>query len=60
VEECHFDSMHVPVTEEVAAALDDVATLISEAAFGAIKEKRTAYAFNPGRECLSKPGRQGR
>jgi hypothetical protein len=31
--------MHVPVTEEVAAALDDVATLISEAAFGAIKEK---------------------
>jgi hypothetical protein len=39
VEECHFDGMHVRVTEEVATALDDVAPLISEAAFGAIKEK---------------------
>ena len=36
---CHVDSMHVQVTEEVATALDDVAPLISEGAFGAIKEK---------------------
>ena len=36
---CHVDSMHVRVTEEVATALDDVAPLISEAAFGAIKKK---------------------
>jgi hypothetical protein len=36
---CHFDGMHVRVTEEVATALDDVAPLISEAAFGTIKEQ---------------------
>lgn len=31
---CHFDSMPVRVTEEVAEALDDLAPLIAEAAFG--------------------------
>ncbi len=30
---CHFDSMPVRVTEEVATALDDLATLIAEAVF---------------------------
>jgi GAF domain-containing protein len=30
---CHFDSMPVRVTEEVAAALDDLAPLIADAAF---------------------------
>jgi hypothetical protein len=33
---CHFDRMPVRVTEEVATALDDLAPLISEAAFSAI------------------------
>ena len=30
---CHFDSMPVRVTEEVATALDDLALLIADAAF---------------------------
>ena len=30
---CHFDSMPVRVTEEVATALDDLAASIAEAAF---------------------------
>jgi hypothetical protein len=33
---CHFDSMPVRVTEEVAEALDDLAPLIVEAAFGTL------------------------
>lgn len=32
---CHFDHMPVRVTEEIADALDDLAPLIAEAAFGA-------------------------
>jgi hypothetical protein len=36
---CHFDSMPVQVTQEVATALDDFAALIFEAAFSASKEK---------------------
>lgn len=32
---CHFDSMPLRVTEEIAEALDDLAPLIAEAAFGA-------------------------
>jgi GAF domain-containing protein len=32
---CHFDNMPVRVTEEIAEALDDLAPLIAEAAFGA-------------------------
>jgi GAF domain-containing protein len=32
---CHFDSMPVRVTEEVATALDDLAPFIAEAAFSA-------------------------
>jgi hypothetical protein len=32
---CHFDSMPVRVTEEIAEALDDLAPVIAEAAFGA-------------------------
>jgi hypothetical protein len=32
---CHFDSSPVRITEAVAEALDDLAPLISEAAFGA-------------------------
>jgi hypothetical protein len=31
---CHFDGTPVRVTEEVALALDDLAPLIAEAAFG--------------------------
>ena len=34
---CHFDSMPVRVTEAVAEALDDLAPLITEAAFGISK-----------------------
>jgi hypothetical protein len=34
---CHFDSMPVRVTETVAEALDDLAPLIAEAAFGVSK-----------------------
>jgi len=36
---CHFDSMPVRVTEEVATALDDLAPLIAEAAFGESESK---------------------
>jgi GAF domain-containing protein len=36
---CHFDSMPVRVTEEVATALDDLAPLIAEAAFSTGEEK---------------------
>jgi hypothetical protein len=36
---CHFDSMPVHVTEEVATTLDDLATLITEAAFGGSGKK---------------------
>jgi GAF domain-containing protein len=32
---CHFDSLPVRVTDEIASALDDVAPLIAEAAFNA-------------------------
>ena len=35
---CHFDSMPVRVTEEVATALDDLAPLIAEAAFSVISK----------------------
>jgi GAF domain-containing protein len=31
---CHFDSAPIPVTEEVASALDDLGPLIAHAAFG--------------------------
>lgn len=40
---CHFDSMPVRVTEEVAAALDDLAPQISEAAFSASEVNPTQY-----------------
>lgn len=36
---CHFDSMPVRVTEDVATVLDDLAPLIVEAAFSAIEKK---------------------
>jgi len=36
---CHFDSMPVRVTEDVATVLDDLAPLIAEAAFSAIEKK---------------------
>jgi GAF domain-containing protein len=36
---CHFDSMPVRVTEEVATALDDLAPLIAEAAFSTGEKK---------------------
>jgi hypothetical protein len=36
---CHFDSMPMRVTEEIATALDDLASLIAEAAFS-ISENR--------------------
>ncbi len=31
---CHFDKESVPVSEEVVTALDDLAPVIAEAAFG--------------------------
>jgi hypothetical protein len=36
---CHFDSMPVRVTEAMAEALDDLASSIAEAAFGATISK---------------------
>jgi len=36
---CHFDSMPMHVTEEVAIALDDLASFIAEAAFS-VSEKQ--------------------
>jgi GAF domain-containing protein len=39
---CHFDSLPVRVTEEVATALDDLATLIAEAAFSSSEKDRMA------------------
>jgi GAF domain-containing protein len=36
---CHFDSMPMRVTEEVATELDDLARLITEAAFSAIEKR---------------------
>jgi GAF domain-containing protein len=41
---CHFDSMPVRVTEEVATALDDLASLITEAAFS-VSEKKSCSKF---------------
>ena len=31
---CHFDYMPIRVTEDIASVLDDLAPLITEAAFG--------------------------
>jgi len=45
---CHFDSMPVRVTEAVAEALDDLAPLISEAAFGATLSTSKGLALKAG------------
>ena len=37
---CHFDSMPVRVTEDVATVLDDLAPLITEAAFKLVPYSR--------------------
>lgn len=46
---CHFDSMPVRVTEEVATALDDLAPLIADAAFSTCEEsERRTHQFGAG------------
>jgi GAF domain-containing protein len=49
---CHFDSMPVRVTEEVASALDDLAPLIAEAAFSASVERLNIRGDQGAKESL--------